>query len=94
MKFVDGYQAIVTKYLGATNRRGARVKATCSGGSVTLDWDDALPRDGNHRAAAMALARRMGWIGNHRTARPEAPEFVMGGLPNSDGRVFVQFYTE
>jgi hypothetical protein len=32
-------QAIVTRYLGATDYRGARVKATAYAGSVTLPWD-------------------------------------------------------
>lgn len=29
-------QAIVTKFLGPTNYRGSRVKATCQAGSVTI----------------------------------------------------------
>jgi hypothetical protein len=45
--------AIVTKFLGPTNTRGSRVKATTpSGQSVTIDWDHALDSEGNHNRAA------------------------------------------
>jgi hypothetical protein len=57
-------QAITTRYIGPTDKRGSRVKATSSGGlSFTLEWDDALDTDANHQAAAMALAKRQGWSG-------------------------------
>jgi hypothetical protein len=58
------YQAIQTKYIGPTNTRGSRVKATAEAGSVTLSWDDALNATDNHRAAAEALANKRGWISN------------------------------
>lgn len=58
--------AILTKYLGATNFRGSRVKAyTETGLSVTLSWDDALNPEENHREAAKALAAKMGWQGRY-----------------------------
>jgi len=56
-------QAITTKYLGPTNTRGSRVKATCQAGSVTIEWDDALNSDQNHNAAATALIEKWGWCG-------------------------------
>ena len=51
--------AIVTKFLGPTNFRGARIKATIpSGKSVTLHWDHALDSSENHlRAAAKAYEK-------------------------------------
>ena len=67
-------QAIVTKYIGPTNVRGSRVKATAQAGSVTLGWDDSMNPDGNHKAAARALAQKYGWDG----------EWVSGWTP--DGR--------
>ena len=54
-------QAIQTKYLGATNHRGERVKATAAAGSVTLSWDYELNNEGNHRAAAEALMEKLDW---------------------------------
>jgi hypothetical protein len=54
-------QAIQTKFLGATNTRGDRIKATASAGSLTLGWDYALNAEGNHIAAARALQARFNW---------------------------------
>lgn len=54
-------QAIRTKYIGPTNVRGSRVKATAQAGSITLQWDDRLNADANHAAAAKALATKLGW---------------------------------
>ena len=54
-------QAIVTKYIGPTNVRGSRVKASAQAGSIILNWDDALNSDANHCAAAIALATRLDW---------------------------------
>jgi hypothetical protein len=56
--------AILTKYLGPTNFRGARVKAyTETKLSVTVHWDHALNPEENHRVAAMALVAKMCWTG-------------------------------
>ena len=35
-------QAIETRYLGPTNTRGSRIKATAAAGSITIHYDDAL----------------------------------------------------
>jgi hypothetical protein len=72
-------QAIRTKYLGPTNFRGARVKATAQAGSVTIHWDDSLDVDANHDAAAVALMERYGWTGS----------MVAGGSPDGCGNVYV-----
>lgn len=57
-------QSISTRYIGPTNTRGSRVKATASGGiSKTFGWDDAQGPEGNHRDAACALAGKLGWAG-------------------------------
>ena len=54
--------AITTRYLGPTNFRGSRIKAfTESGRSITIDCNDALSVEDNHRAAARALQAKMGW---------------------------------
>jgi hypothetical protein len=54
-------QAIMTKYLGPTNVRGARIKASCQAKSIILSWDHSLNDSDNHTAAAKALATKMGW---------------------------------
>jgi hypothetical protein len=71
-------QAIKTKYLGPSNVRGARVKASSDAGSVTLPWNHALGIEDNHAAAAKVLAEKWGWGGR----------WFGGGLPGS-GYAFV-----
>jgi hypothetical protein len=76
------FQAISTKYLGPSNVRGARVKATAEAGSVTLSWDHRLNPPENHAAAAEALALKFGWTG------PRYGQLVGGALPGS-GYAFI-----
>jgi hypothetical protein len=57
-------KAIVTKYHGPTNTRGARVSASDSDGNkVTLSYDHSLNSGEMHVAAARALAAKMDWHG-------------------------------
>jgi hypothetical protein len=72
-------QAIITKFIGPTNYRGARVKARCDAGSVTVPWNYAIGIEGNHKAAALALAQKLDWSG----------DWIGGGMPDS-GYCFVQ----
>ena len=73
------YQAIETSYHGPRHRRPARVSARCDAGRIALPWDHALDVDGNHRAAAVALAARLGW----------STDMIGGSLPGS-GYAWVQ----
>jgi len=73
------FQAITTRYIGPTNTRGSRVKATASAGSVTLHWDDALNSEQNHNRAAEALANKFKWKGT----------YYGGGMPDGKGNVYV-----
>lgn len=72
-------QAITTKYIGPTNHRGARVKASCQSGSIMVPWDHALNSEENHRAAMWELAKTFRY--------QEGGEWVGGGV--SSGYVFV-----
>ena len=72
-------QAITTKYLGPTNVKGSRIKATCTAKSVTVSCDHALNIENNHAAAAGALAEKMGWSG----------KWYQGGMPDDSGYCFV-----
>jgi hypothetical protein len=56
-------QAIKTAYLGPTNVRGSRIKASCAAGSITLHYDDSLNSDANHKTAAKALIDKLAWGG-------------------------------
>lgn len=72
-------QAIETRYLGATNTKGGRIKATAWGGNITVGYDYALDAQDNHRAAANALIAKMGWQGT----------FAQGGNVTGTGYYFV-----
>ena len=77
MTFVT--QAIETRYLGPTNTKGSRIKATAWAGSITIGYNHALDTQDNHRAAADALIAKMGWNGT----------FAQGGNIKGDGYYFV-----
>lgn len=71
-------QAITTKYIGPTDTRGSRVKAfTESGLSLTVGWNNEFNSEENHRNAAHALAKKLGWHG----------QWVGGGI--KAGNVYV-----
>ena len=56
-------QAIETKFLGPTNRRGSRIVAKAQAGRVTVAYNHALNSEENHAAAAKALAEKWDWTG-------------------------------
>lgn len=73
--------AIETYFIAPANARGARIKArvmegrTANGGparSITLPWDPAFGPQANHRDAAEALVRKLGWSG----------DWICGGGPD------------
>ncbi len=72
-------QAILTRRIPATCHRGERIKATAGAGSIVVAWDYSLDLGGNHRHAAMELARKLGWELN----------MAGGELPDGKGYVFV-----
>ena len=58
------FKAIETRFIGPTNTKGSRYKATdCDGNSVTLPTDYALDSEQNHRKVAEALRDKMNWQG-------------------------------
>ena len=57
-------KAIETKYLGPTNVRGGRIKATdCDNNSITIPYPHEYNSEDAHRHAAYALRDKMGWTG-------------------------------
>lgn len=72
-------QAITTKFLGPTNFRGSRIKASAAAGSITIDKPYALNVEQGHAFAASKLAEKFGWHGT----------WFGGGMPSEDGYVFV-----
>jgi len=74
-------KAIKTTYLGPTNTRGSRIKASDGDkNQITISWQYALEADENHKAAAKALCDKMGWHG----------QMVMGGFPDCNVHVFIE----
>jgi hypothetical protein len=77
---------IMTKYLGPTDRRGARVKAwspkssSGQGPCAVLSWDHAWSVEGNHDGAAIELAAQLGWLGGWASAdMPQGRVYVRLG---------------
>jgi hypothetical protein len=82
LEFVPGApcQAIVTRCIGATNYKPARIRATASAGNLIMSQPhDATSDDAVHHAAARALCARFGWHGT----------LACGGMPDGQSRVFV-----
>jgi hypothetical protein len=75
-------QAIITKYIGPTETKGSRIKATCDAGSITIPYPHELSGEAVHEAAAMALVAKLEWD-------DYKGEWVCGSLPNQAGYVFV-----
>ena len=86
-------QAILVRYLGPTNSRGSRFKASCDRGSVTIPYPYAAHRSDAPRQAAQALVDRFlaedAKTGTPPEQNPWGRPMVSGGLPNNGGTVFV-----
>lgn len=68
-------QAIQTKYLGPTNTRGSRIKATCAAGSITIGYPHELGQgQPAHRKAAETLATKLGWSAHGQLLGGQLPD--------------------
>ena len=81
-------QSITVKYLGPTDTKGSRFKATHPGGtkSVTLPYDYALSAAENEWQTAMGLILKLGWHEN-------VSKWVRGTINDRGDVVFVGLYT-
>lgn len=80
-------QAIMTKFLPATNVRGSRIKASCERGSITVSYPHELSGDACHRFAVQSLVEKFvaedaKKYGTNGRGNPWALPFVTGGLPD------------
>ncbi len=82
-------QGIETRYLGPTNSKDGRIKARAWAGSITVAYDHALSIEGNHRAAAMALVAKLGWLDN-----APAEAWATGGNAKGDGYIHVNTHRD
>ena len=76
-------QAIITKFHGPTNTRGARISATAWAGRVSIPYPHELNQEEGHEKAARALMAKFGWL--------KGKEFKLhcGGSPDATGYCFV-----
>ena len=73
-------KAIITRYHGPTDHRGARISATTEGaGRVYEDYDHALDGEKLHFEAVKKLCKQLDWHGI----------FVAGGTPDERGYAWV-----
>lgn len=82
-------QAIITKYLPATNHKGSRIKATCERGSIILPWDDELNEEDNHVKAADDLCEAFAQddvesYGTNPNKNPWKSARAHGGIPSGE----------
>lgn len=80
-------QAIISKYVSPTNYRGARVKASCERGSITLSWPDELSGEAVHVWAKDQLITRFVKEDAERYASKENPwtrPTVCGQIPSGE----------
>ncbi len=74
-------KAIKTKYLGPTNTKGSRIKATAEGGnSITISYPYELSGEAVYKKAAIALCEKMNW----------PTDLIGGGINNEYVFVFNQ----
>jgi len=80
-------QAIITKFLPATNFKGSRIKAICERGSITISADSALSGEHAHIAAVNALVAKFVKEDKARYGDERNPWQCVracGQLPNGD----------
>jgi hypothetical protein len=78
-------KAILTKYHGATNTRGARVSAAdMDRNRVSIPYPHELSGEAVHVAAAQALCDKMNWPGK-RVVGSLGVGFVHVFVPDSEG---------
>lgn len=80
-------QAIITKYLGPTNSRGARIKAECGRGKIFFSYPYELSGDEVHRAAVKALISKFNAEDQKefgRTVTSWNHQFITGQIPSGE----------
>lgn len=82
-------QAIVTRYVPATNSRDSRMKAKCARGSVMISYDYGANDEEAHKAAASALVAKFckedsAKYGTPIDGNPWNRKRVIGSLPSGE----------
>lgn len=74
-----GYAAIVVKFMGPTNYKPSRYKATCQAGSIAMSADYSKNPTENAMAVAKMLAEKYDWQGKYH----------LGHLPETEKSYWV-----
>ncbi len=87
-------QAILVKYLPATNFKGSRLKAACERGSITIPYPHELSSDDRGYLAAEQLCEKFAKedeknYGTPIQKNPWMRRKIGGALPNNKGYAFV-----
>ncbi len=80
-------QAIITKYVPATNYKPSRMQAKCERGSLTVSYEHGLNIDENHRTVCDALCakftaedqKKYGTTNERSWSRPKAGGTIPDG---------------
>lgn len=86
---LNSMQAIISKFIPATNTKPSRVKATCERGSITIPHPHELSGDAVHEHAAGLLCARFvaedaKQYGSDPKTNPWARKRIMGAIPSGD----------
>lgn len=77
-------QAIITKYIPATNTKPSRIKASCERGSLIQSIDHSLNDGENHRSACDALCAQ---FDAEDIARGHPKSDLHWGRPKASGQI-------
>ena len=74
-------RCIITKYVGPTNTRGARIIAKAHGKTVTCPWRYEEDAETNHAMAASRMLFELGWNRGmawerHSSLHPDGASYV------------------
>ena len=81
-------QAIVTKYIAATNTLGSRIKAKCQRGEITIQFPEGTEEEAHFLAAKALCDKFVAEDGDKHGCWN--PEHLLGGyIPNRGGYSYV-----
>lgn len=90
---IHARQAIATRYVCPTNTRGARIRATCDRGSISIPYPDEASEGAQaHAVAVRALLAKFQKEDGADRSWPAFDRWVCGGMPQAskDSYVWVQ----
>jgi len=81
-------QAIITTYISPLQDGSAQIRARCDARTIYVAYDERGSVEGNHVAAARALAEAIGWV------PPYYGPMVSGTEPDASGHVMCHVFAE